>query len=165
MKWFWVVLILLLFFVFKMDFNKNNTNETLENKIFDCQSFDFTFQFPDFKDWEFKNTEEVRENLCVMYFNWPDDVEYEYPPQISVEKIDLKDKSEKAKQNSQGIYYEYITDSSLYTDGHKFEEGDWDWLVFYGKDYSVRISRNMFGEPPFDADQFYKKIIDTFDFK
>lgn len=134
-------------------------------KAFNCQGFDFNFQFPDFKDWEYKYTEKRHESLCIIYFNWPDNIEYEVPPAIEVQKIVLEIKSENLKQNPQGIYYEYIQDPTLYVVGHKFEEGDWDWLVFYGKDFGVRIGKAMFGEPPFDANQFYKKIIETFDFK
>lgn len=148
--------------------NINNPNLDLEYKTFDCDNFDFIFQFPDFKNWELKGIEK-KENRCTMYFNWPDDILYEYPPRISIEEIESKNESKNEKsnllKNPQGIFYGYVQDPGLYVSGHKFEEEDWDWLVFYGKDFSVRISKNSFGKLPFDADLFYKKIIETFDFK
>ena len=178
MKWFWGALILglILAFAFKKDLNnfnnnnmdsdKNNAGEVFGYKTFDCSEIGgFSFKFPDFKGWEFKYVEKIDVNLCIIYFNWPDDIEYEVPPAIEVKKVDLENISQTKKQNPQNISYEYIQDSSIYVDGHKFAEGDWDWLVFYGKDFNVRIARNMFGEPPFDADLFYSKIIETFDFK
>lgn len=179
MKWFWLILVLglILSFIFKkdlynfnnnnMDSDKNNVSEVLEYKTFDCQGFDFIFEFLDFKDWEFKYIEKKKESLCIMYFNSPDNIRYEIPPKIEIHKIEKmqsKDTSVLTK-NPQNISYEYIQDPTLYVDGHKFEEGDWDWLVFYGRSFDVKIERAMFGEPPFDADLFYKKIIETFDFK
>jgi len=169
------VLILSLFFIFKIDFNNNNnmdlnnnnSNNPTEYKTFTCTGFDFTFQFPDFKDWEYKYIEKRRENLCIMYFNYPDNIEYEVPPKIEIHKIvkGLEKNTNVLPKNPQNISYEYIQDPSLYVDNHKFKDGDWDWLIFYGKDYNVKIERNMFGEPPFDADMFFKKIIETFNFK
>lgn len=173
---FFILIILSLFFVFKINFNNNNnnnmnlnnnSNEVAEYKTFICQNFDFTFKFPDFKDWEYKYTENRRENLCIMYFNYPDNIRYEVPPKVEIhiiQKEEGKDTSTLSK-NPQNIPYQHIQDPSIYVDNHKFEEGDWDWLVFYGKDFNVKIERAMFGEIPFDANLFYKKIIETFNFK
>lgn len=151
--------------------NQNNSifdSANLTYKNFNCSEMGgFSFEFPDFKNWELQGIQNQRENLCVMYFNWPDDIEYEIPPQIRVEKIKTEagDNAENKKQNPQNISYEYVTDLSLYVEGHKFEEGDWDWLVFYGKDFYVKISKNGFGKLPFDTDLFYGKIIETFNFR
>jgi hypothetical protein len=150
---------------------------------FSCEALSgFTFKYPLLKGWEVKGIQAKDENRCIMYFNSPDDIDYEIPPQIIVEKSEYskntlnKKRSSTAGENSTGVPYEYITDSNLYVPGYKFKEGDWDWLVFYGKDYEIRIGRNNFGSlkidggkttqglNEFDSNAFYGSIIESFKF-
>ncbi len=168
-----VIITIILFFSFYKFFLKNNNpyymqnnRDNIEYKKFDYLDFGVYFEFPNFKDWEYAYTEKVNKNLCIMYFNWPDNVLYEVPPQMHIYKVLKNAEANEAglQKNSHGIPYERVQDPSLYVTGHKFEEGDWDWLIFYGPNFNIKMEHVLFGEPPFDKDFFYQKIIETFKF-
>ncbi len=163
-----------------------------------------TFKYPVFKDWEVKRIGSWGKDSCTMFFNWPSIIDYESAPKVSIQKLGelgqesmvkelsggrepsenmLDDSGMKMlgimaskKKNPAGIPYEYKTDPSLYVVGHVFKTEDWDYLVFYGQDFGVRISRNMFGSLhykdgekreffEFGDDAFYKMIIESFKFQ
>lgn len=182
----------------------HSDQQVLRFQDFTCSGITgFTFRYPVFKDWKVKRIVSEKEGKCTIYFKWPAGISYEVPPQIKIEKIselgqkfmieklrggspseDILDDSgmkiivimSAKTKNPAAIPYEYVPDPAMYIESHVFKKGEWDWLVFYGQDFGVRISRNMFGSlghveeaerkeiHEFDSDIFYRSIIETFHF-
>ena len=158
----------------------------------------FSFTYPIFKDWEVKGIQNENENECIFWFAWPPVIKYETPPCIYVEKrSDLGEKSlhgklkvkgtanisgmkikglmESKQKNPNNVPYEHVYDSSHYEKGYAPKAGDWDWLVFFGEEFGVRIgSYAGFGSLDyddfpdhrkfyeFDNEVFYNEVIRTF---
>ncbi len=128
---------------------------------------DFGFKYPVFEGWEPKATQWQTEGSCVIFLNYPDDIEFEIAPQIriSILKQIIAVSGQKTKLNPNGVYYAFVYDPSLFVSGHIHKQGEWNYLDFYGRVFGVRIEIvSVSLKKGFSKDKFFEKIIETFHF-
>lgn len=168
-----------------MFIKKNKANyEIVGIKDFSCEGITgFSFRYPVFKNWEIKGTQldkyvfpnyKGKGEICSIWFNWPDDIEFEVPPRTIIEKrIDLslnqisEANKKNLKTNPNGVSYDFVFDPENYVEGYKPKPGQWDYLQFYGPDFGVKIwpfrgtPEDKYG---FSLDVFIEEIIKSFKF-
>ncbi len=142
----------------------------------------FTFQFLEFPNWSAKGIAKTREDECVIWLNWPDNVVFEQAPRVTVTKLPelginswtasaiersngelgLETVSE-VQVNPSGVPYCYIHDPSRWARDFRPRPGQWDYLQFYGPAFAVRIDIYAGGESyGFNKQRFAEKVIETF---
>lgn len=123
-------------------------------KMFSCPALPgISFQYPVFKGWPVKTTESSRSGHCVIWLDWPDDIDFEAPPRIDVvrslnEPVLL---GRKSPQNPQGI---------IYAPSMKPKSGAHEVNFYTGRD-AIRIQLQASG-PGFSPDLFWDRVIETF---
>lgn len=147
----------------------------VETKDFSCEGMTgFSFSYPVFKGWEVKGTQnekyrnpDYKGEMCHIWFNWPENIKFEVPPQLVIEKrtdFHLVE-TEKLERNPNGVPYNFVFDPSNYVSGYKQKTGQWDYLQFYGPDFGVKfwplVSGDGYG---FSSDVFIEGIIKSFKF-
>ena len=188
-----VILLVILIVIVTIILLSNKTKKRI--KIVKIEKFNclsgFFFEYPVFKDWEVKIVEKRGENECVIQLNHPDNIEFEYPPEIRIIKMpelglnSTKEKTVTAvnkklnlvpikvsdsennyeEKNKNGVSYAYVCDPSLYTEDSACQKGTVDYLQFYGPDFGVRIwCRAGWEEFGFSKNKLFKTIIETFKF-
>lgn len=123
----------------------------------------FSFQYPEFKDWNVKGEKKIDNNNYIIYLEYPDNVDFEIAPQIRITTVPewgtktLKSKSGyiTQKTNTSGVLYDRIQ-----------VQHDPEMLAFFAEDFGVTITPISTPENyGFSKDIFFERIIKTFTFK
>lgn len=161
--------------------NKTYT-PTMKTKTFSCPGMaGFTFEYPEFKDWETLDPKKINENTCLIGLKQPENINFEVEPKIRIEKIpklankdltieNTTKKNEtmiinslsEIKHNPQDVFYNLIyDDGDLYRPA---KPSEWVHIQFYGPDYAVRITPLRHKGEGYSSKKFTNKVIETFKF-
>lgn len=172
-----IVILLIIFFMFPLLNPKYKINSI---KTF-SEDPSFVFDYPEFKNWEVKEILK-QENRYIFHLNYPDDIDFAYPPIITIynqiihsrQKMSFQEKNhsdfkvvlKNKKINKYGVNCEFIYFPSNYIEGYE-PKGNWDAMHFYKTDLVGGVLIDISSIPDgkgFLRDVFIKKVIETFRF-
>jgi len=155
--------------MFKFSFNKNKA-KIIETKTF-SEISGFSFDYPVFKNWGIKAVEKKSDNEYIIWVDWPQDINFDNPPQINIKKIQEQkipvfEKISDVNENKNSTSYEFIYFPDNYIERYDPKE-HWDAIHFYKNDFLDGVLIDMPIDEPdygFSREIFVKKIIETFKF-
>lgn len=124
-------------------------------KLFENSVF---FNLVEFPDWGLKSRVD-KDGAVYLWLNWPEDISFEQPPFLKIEKTQLKAKKitsdflrsrfkieiVNSDQNKNNVSYIKVFDPSFYIKGYNPPETLWDYFYFWKDEslYKVVITTNV----------------------